>query len=107
MSSHHTMDYVGMFQHLNQILSSSPEVSLMVLYFELLLWKAIKKAYPEITSCGYAFHWTQSVWCKIQGVGLQSNNMQDVGVLHLCRQLLGLPFVPARCIRPVFRKLQE
>ena len=79
----------------------------MVLDFEVSLWKAIQEAYPDVTICSCAFHCTQSVWRKIQGVGLQTSYMQSVGVHHLCKQLLGLPFIPAEHIHPMFQLLQE
>ena len=106
MSSRRTVDYVAIFDHLNTILPTAPQVNAMVLDFELALWKAIQQVYPSVVIRGCAFHWTQAVWRKIQGVGLQSSYTQDVAIHHLCKQLLGLPFIPADHIRPVFNTLK-
>lgn len=107
MSSRRTIDYTAVFRELNSIFQTPATVQDMVLDFELSLWKAIQEVYPGVRMRGCAFHWTQSVYRKIQGVGLQTHYMQDVPVHRLCKQLLGLPFIPAEHIRPVFEKLQE
>jgi hypothetical protein len=107
MSGRRTIDYTTVFNELNKIFKTSAQVQDMVLDFELSLWKAIQEVYPAVRIRGCAFHWTQSVYRKIQSVGLQTNYVQDIGVHRLCKQLLGLPFIPASHIRPVFEKLQE
>ena len=107
MSSRRTMDYNAVFQTLSDLLGTPVPVEEMVLDFELSLWKSIKICFPDVTVKGCAFHWSQSVWRRIQQVGLQSSYMQVAGVYQLCKQLLGLPFIPAQHIRPVFEKLQE
>ena len=61
----------------------------------------------DVNLRGCYFHWTQCVWRRIQGVGLQAEYMQDAGIHTLCKQLLALPFIPADHVRPVFEKLQE
>ena len=105
MSSRRTVDYKGIFDHLRTLIDCN--VQEMVLDFELSLWKAINETMPDVNIRGCCFHWTQSVWRRIQSVGLQSNYMQDAAVHMLCKQLLALPFIPAEHIRPVFEKLQE
>ena len=107
MSSRRTVDYKAVFEQLKVILTSEFQVKEMVLDFELSLWKAIAECFPDVKMRGCVFHWTQCVWRKIQGVGLQGHYMQDVGVHRVCKQLLGLPFLPAQHIRTVFEKLQE
>ena len=69
--------------------------------------ESIHLQFPDITMKGCAFHWSQPIWRRVQAVGLQSSYLQVPGVHQLCKQLLGLPFIPADHIRPVFEKLQE
>lgn len=107
MSSRRTVDYKAVFDSLKTIIDGDLAVQQMVLDFELSLWKAIQETFPNVTMRGCAFHWTQCVWRKLQGVGLQSHYMQDIAVHRLCKQLLGLPFIPSEHIHPVFEKLQE
>jgi hypothetical protein len=106
MSSRRTVDYKAIFDQLKTI-TSDLQVKEMILDFELSLWKAISECFPDVKMRGCVFHWTQCVWRKIQGIGLQSHYMQDIGIHRLCKQLLGLPFLPAEHIRAVFSKLQD
>ena len=107
MSSRRTVDYTAIFNHLKTITDGALQVKEMILDFELSLWKAVPGCFPDVKLRGCVFHWTQCVWRKIQGVGMQAHYMQDVGVHRLCKQLLGLPFLPAQHVRAVFEKLKE
>lgn len=107
MSSRRTVDYDAIFSRLQELLGGAIQVEEMVLDFELSLWKSIQRSFPSCGLQGCAFHWCQSVWRRVQAVGLQSSYTQVAGVHQLCRQFLGLPFIPAAHIRPVFEKLQE
>ena len=106
MSSRRTQDYVAIFQHLNSILRETNVIE-MVLDFERALWSAIAEVYPQVHRRGCAFHWTQAVYRHIQHAGLQTAYSHDLGVHQVCKQLLGLPFVPAVHIEPIFEVLEK
>ena len=106
MSSRKATDYVAVFNFLKALIPDMA-VECMVMDFEAALWKAIRKVFPAVKCRGCCFHWTQAVWRKIQEVGLQVAYNKEVAVHHLCKHLLGLPFVPEGHIEPCFIELQK
>ncbi|KAJ8045279.1 hypothetical protein HOLleu_08256 [Holothuria leucospilota] len=60
-------------------------VAQMVLDFERAVWNAIPLVFPDVTIRGYAFHWSQCVWGKIQETGLTPAYINDEGTHKFCR----------------------
>jgi hypothetical protein len=75
--------------------------------FELTVWQVLRREFPETKLRGCVFHWTQSVWRKVQKLGLQSSYSKDPATNSYVRKILALPMLPSEHIVPVFEKIGE
>lgn len=79
MSGKRTSDYRGV---LKALLDQTTDdqlfyVERVVGDFEAAVWKAVRQVLPHVQMRGCSFHWSQSVWRHIQGLGLQSAYNSD------------------------------
>jgi len=103
MSRRKKKDYIAV---LSALLSLVTDVSICT-DFEKVLWRAVAVVLPGVEHHGYAFHWTQAVYRKVQVLGLAPDYRTDRSVDHLCRQLMPLPLIPATEITAVFTDLRR
>lgn len=75
--------------------------------FETGAIHAAKDHFVSAQTQGCYFHFGQSIWRKIQHVGLQTKYSTDPMFALKMRQILALAFVPAIDIPTVFAKLCE
>lgn len=79
--------------------------------FELAMMQAINQVLPGVTVKGCHFHWTQSVWRRVIGLGLLSQYQQDENEGGTTRDsvnlLLALPFLPLDELHDVFNNLRD
>ena len=62
--------------------------------FERAMMDAVDEEFPAAQSRGCLFHYTQALWRKIQGLGLQVTYNEGGELQECCRQLMALPFLP-------------
>ena len=74
----------------------------MMLDFEAATWAALKEVYPTVKLLGWAYHWKQAVWRKIQEVGLQRSYGARGDVYRLLSKVMALPYLPHEHIPAVF-----
>ena len=95
MSGKRKTDYRHVLHVILELLPRPPSVKRIVCDFEAALWTAIRDVFPHVYVQGCAFHWGQSIWRKIQELGLQQTYMGDFATQKFCRQLMALPYLPA------------
>ena len=78
-----------------------------ILDFELAAKSAIISAFPHIEVRGCFFHLSQSIWRKIQDLGLKVTYTDDEDTRLYCRMLASLAFLPPEKITEHFEELQE
>ena len=62
--------------------------------------------FPLVSIKGCVFHWVQSVWRKVQELGLATAYRTNQAIHQYIRQLMALPFLPAGHITETFHQLQ-
>jgi len=79
MSGKRTSDYRGVLKALLDQTTDDQlfHVERVVGDFEAAVWKAVRHVLPHVQMRGCSFHWSQSVWRHIQGLGLQSAYNSD------------------------------
>jgi hypothetical protein len=104
MSGRKRTDYKIVIEHLLRLVPGA-RVRCAVMDFESALWRALADALPAVKRRGCTFHWTQAVWRKIQGLGLQDEYQSDRETNKICRQLMSLPLLPADVITAEFQRI--
>ena len=74
--------------------------------YESGMIEAFKEVFPGAELNGCLFHFSQAVWKKIQGEGLQEAYKEDGDLQELCRQLMALPILPEEAILQAFAWLE-
>ena len=67
--------------------------------FEMSIVIAIETELPNAQICACFFHFTQSLWRKIQDVGLASTYRQNDTVRKLLRKIVAVAFLPLAVVR--------
>lgn len=78
-----------------------------MLDFEKAVWSALRQTLPGVQLKGCSFRWTQALWRKVQGLGLQDAYRNDRGTHQLIKQLMALSHLPADKIERRFCRLQQ
>ena len=79
---------------LEPLFPSRPAPETILMDFEKAAMNAFSSNFPGAAINGCFFHLGQSVWRKIQAVGLQHRYMDDKAFAERLRRVLGLAFVP-------------
>ena len=75
--------------------------------FEVGLIQAVELNFPIASLTGCYFHFTQALWRKIQGVGLQTEYCaENSEVAPFFRKVAALAFVPLAFVRVAWQGLQ-
>ena len=106
MSGRKKRDYQGVLNHIRNLLQET-SVKTVIIDFEAAMWKAFPTVFPDVEVRGCCFHWTQSVWRKIQDLGLAVSYKAHKDTYKYLRQLMSLPYLPKEHITPLFDKLRE
>ena len=70
------------------------------------MWLALKDVFPSRPIKGCVFHWSQSVWRRVQDLGLATSYRSRKSVYQYVGLLMALPFLPAGHIRDAFEYLR-
>ena len=91
---------------LTMLLKHAMNKYLCTLFHIAAAWRALRDSFPGKPIKGCVFHWNQAVWRHVQQFGLAATYQQREGVYDYVRQLMALPFLPARHIPPTFQHLK-
>ena len=86
-------------------ISSDATPTTLITDFEQASISAFKDAFPNIKTTGCFFHLSQSVWRKVQKVGLQQRYGQDADFATRVRVMPALAFLPLADVEQVFNEL--
>ncbi|CAF1280202.1 unnamed protein product [Didymodactylos carnosus] len=89
--------YQQSFQELKTVAASMGRIwksEQIMMDFESGLIPAISAKFPESAHKGCHFHFVQSLYRRIQTLGLATAYSQDEGIRSCCRKLMALPFLP-------------
>jgi len=75
--------------------------------FELSAMQAFQQEFPGMINTGCLFHLCQSVWRKVQNVGLKPRYEQDHEFARYIRMIPALAFVPPASVIEAFEDLVE
>lgn len=90
-----------------QSINRNWNVQSITMDFELAMWQACRTIFTSANCHGCFFHWAQSLWRKVQELGLQSSYLFNPSVRSSVRRLFGLPFLPHWLISRTFRFLSN
>ena len=106
MSSKTIADHNSVLHHLLTKFTSPPSVTAIILDFEIALWTSIRQTLPNVHLQGCGFHWGQSLWRKVQELGLAVTYQTNATANKFIRRLFSLPFMPADAIEPPVDNIQ-
>ena len=106
MSGQSASNYQKVLQELLHIMPNRPMVQHVTLDFETAVWKACRAILPGVRLSGCVFHWTQALWRKVQGLGLQSAYINDQATNSYIRRLIALPYLTWEMILQMFECLK-
>ncbi|KAL3853821.1 hypothetical protein ACJMK2_017327 [Sinanodonta woodiana] len=106
MSGKNKKDYKKVFQALLRLIPRKASVKSFVADFESGIWKALRLVFDNQHITGFAFHWGQAVWRKLQEKCLQTTYTQRDALYKLCRKVFALVFLPAEQILSAFAKMK-
>ena len=104
MSCKTKIDYEAVLSAIKDLLEEN-ELEEVMIDFEAAMWGAVREIFPEVGVKGCTFHWVQTVWKKVQELGLVNGYMHDEGTHIFLRKLMALPFLPHEFIHNVFLNL--
>ncbi|KAL8610870.1 hypothetical protein ACOMHN_056725 [Nucella lapillus] len=78
---------------------------IIVCDFEIALWGAVQMEFPTAALSGCYFHWTKSLWRKVQDLGLAGQYRQNRRLRKLVRKAMALGFLPLALVRISFQQL--
>jgi len=78
-----------------------------IIDFEAAAKRALLEEFPQISVEGCFFHLTQSVWRKVQSVGLTEEYKNSADVRHFVKSLCSLAFLRVEIVPEAFEKLRD
>lgn len=101
--------YRQLFQHvkdkIRQITGRRWRPAKVICDFEVALISALETELPHTTVCGCYFHFCQSLWRKIQELGLSRPYRRSRRVQRLLRKVMALGYLPIALLRQNFLRL--
>lgn len=73
--------------------------------FEISLIRALQTEFPRVTVKGCYFHFTQSIWRRIQKLGLATAYKRSKTFGNFAKQLMALAYLPTALVRQNFQLL--
>ena len=101
-----TETYVRLFQKLKELKPDLNPQDVMI-DFEKAAMNALERVFPQVHVSGCFYHFSQSVYRKIQSEGLQRMYSTDAEFAIKCRMIAALAFVPQNHVVEAFEELQE
>lgn len=106
LSSKSTALYREMFQqlknHVKRLTGNDLTPTRAVCDFEISLITSIQSEFPQTTVHGCFFHFCQSIWRKVQELGLTIAYRQNRSVKKVIRKIMSLGYLPAAVVRMTF-----
>jgi MULE transposase domain len=106
LSSKTTALYREMFQqlqrHVRRITGNDLAPGRAICDFEIALMTAIQSEFPDTTVHGCFFHFCQSLWRKVQELGLATLCTQNRSVKKVIRKVMSLGYLPTALVRMTF-----
>ena len=96
-------DYKKVLKKLLEIIPAT-RVQRITVDFEQAIWRAFHNVMSNIEVKGRTFHWTQTVWRKVQELGLQTAYTNDKATNSYIRRLMALPLLPHETISAMFEQ---
>jgi hypothetical protein len=76
--------------------------------FQTAVHSSIREVFPDINTKGCFFHFTQSIWRKVQATGLQIPYRDNDDVKTLVRRAAILPLIPLASVEDVcFQAIED
>lgn len=75
--------------------------------FELAIFRAFCTVFPSIRVHGCYFHYTQSLYRKIQNIGLDNSFKSNTAFHYFAKGLMILPLIPLECLDAAFTVLKS
>ena len=75
--------------------------------FELALQQCVTICFPQAERKGCLFHYAQTIWIKLQGLGLQVLYREDDEFRCFVNSVIALAFVPLTFLRVAWRGLKR
>ena len=105
MSGKRTTDYRAIFTWIKDNVGEL-RLKSITCDFEKAVWLAVKKVFSEdIEIHGCLYHWEQSIFRKIQELGLVSTYCMKKRTYNFCKALMALPYLPADWIESIFQQI--
>lgn len=104
MSSKQTNAYVKAFKKVNEIFNIN--VNYIITDFETALINACKSQFANYSHFGCLFHFSQSIWRRLQETGLSKKYKSDNKFNSAVRYVLSLAFVPPNKVVEYFLKVK-
>lgn len=106
LRSKETALYREMFRqirlHITRITGYCFQPSRILCDFEMSLISAIQTEFPQASLHGCYFHYCQSIWRKVQELGLTTAYRRQRSVKNIIRRVMSLGYVPTALVRLTF-----
>ena len=106
LSSKNRQTYEKMWQMITDIRPNISPTS-CTMDFEIAAHDAMRTAFPNINIYGCYFHFVQSIWRKVQDLGLRHHYIIDEDFRMSVKMLAAIAFVQAPNVSDAFESLSE
>jgi hypothetical protein len=105
MQSKKTLSYFEAFKKFKNMTGANFKT--IVVDFETGLINALSLVFSDSSIFGCTFHFGQSMWRKIQNLGLSNDYKKDKNIRKILRMALNLIFVPIEKVKAEFARIFE
>ena len=101
--------YRQIFSHIkrryNRITNNQLSPDRIISDFEIAMMNAAETEFPQSNSCGGLFHLCQSIWRRVQRLGLRRSFERNINLRKCVRKLMALAYLPVLLVRANFAQL--